>query len=85
MGTHKGGIMPSKTITISTEKWERVKAAFARSIPLNPETGEPEYTDTEWPFVALKRYVARIVKGYENERQGLDNAPAFDENIMDVT
>jgi len=77
--------MPSKTITVSTEKWERVKAAFSRSIPTDPETNEPEYTEAEYPFVVLKRYVARKVRSYELELQGKDNAPDFDEDIMTVT
>ena len=77
--------MPSKTISVSTEKWERVKAAFAPSIPTDPETHQPEYTETQWPFEALKRYVAGMVKAHENDRQGKDSAPAFDEDIMTVS
>ena len=77
--------MPSKTITVSTEKWERVKAAFSGSIPTDPETNEPEYTETEWPFIVLKRYVARMVRSHELDRQGKDGAPDFDEDIMTVS
>ena len=77
--------MPSKTITISTEKWDRVKAAFAGEIPFDPETGEPQYTENEYPFVVLKRYVARKVRSYEQDHQGRDNAPVFDEDIMTVS
>jgi len=77
--------MPSRTITVSTEKWERVKAAFAPSIPTDDETGQPEYTEAEWPFVALKQYVAGMVRSYEQDRQGKDNAPAYDKDIMTVS
>ena len=79
--------MPSKTVTVSTEKWERVKAACAAKVPIptDPETNEPEYTEAEWPFVLLKRYFSRLVRSYELEQQGKDDAPDFDEDIMTVS
>jgi len=77
--------MPSKTITVSTEKWERVKAAFAKSIPTDPETHQPEFTEAQWPFEALKRYVARTVRSHEKDLQGTENAPEFDKDILTVS
>lgn len=84
--------MPSKTISITAEKWERVKAAFCAKFPVpmiedpnDPENRIPQYTDAEWVFVYIKRYFARIVKAHENDRQGLDNAPALDNDMITIT
>ena len=76
--------MPSKTITVSTEKWERVKPSFWDSVPRDAD-GQPEYTESEWVFESLKRVVARRVRSYELKKQGSDNAPAYDDDMMTVT
>ena len=78
--------MPSKTITISAAKWERVKEAIAGHDPIPVgEDGNPLYTDAEWVFVKIKKYIARLVRSYEQNRQGQDNAPAYDEDMIEIT
>ena len=87
--------MPSKTITISAAKWTRVKEAFCAKFPIpkipDPnDTNKPpnmidEFTEAEWVFIYIKRYFARIVRSHEVDRKGKDNAPAFDENMIEIT
>ena len=83
--------MPSKTITISAAKWTRVKEAFCAkfSIPKIPDPNDPnnmidKFTDAEWVFIYIKRYFARIVRSHEVDRQGKDNAPDFDESMIEI-
>lgn len=75
--------MPSKTISISAEKWDRVKDAFAKKFPIpeDEKTHEPEHTENEWPFVYLKKLVARIVRAHERNIQGV-SAPEMDEDMV---
>ena len=78
--------MPSKTLIISNGKWNRVKTAFNTkfTIPKDSE-GKDMYTENEWIFVYIKKYVARIVKSYENEMQGKNNALPLDEDIITIS
>ena len=75
--------MPSKTITISTAKWNRVKKAFYDFVPQDTD-GNPLYTEAEWVFVYMKRLFARKVHSYELGQQGRLSAPAYDENIIEI-
>lgn len=78
--------MPSKTITISEAKWTRVKEAFCAKFPIPTDNeGQPLFTEVEWVFIYIKRYFARIVRSHEVDRQGKDNALAFDENMIEIT
>ena len=77
--------MPSKTITISAAKWTRVKEAIKGHDPIpTNEEGKLSYTDAEWVFVKIKKYIARVVRSYEQNKQGKDNAPAYDEDIVTI-
>ena len=88
--------MPSKTISCSTAKWNRLKTAICAlnpvpqipdpnsSDPINPDT-IPEFTEAEWTWQVIKRYCARLVRSYEQNKQGTDNAPELDNDMITIT
>jgi hypothetical protein len=42
--------MPSIALTIATEDWDEYRLAFLAvyPVPLDPDTGEPTMTETQW-------------------------------------
>lgn len=87
-----GGVkMPNKKIIIDNKAWERVKKAFASvgipeiEDPKNPDKMIPQFTETEWVYYCIKRFVARKVYSYEKSKVGIDNAPQFNNNLINIS
>ena len=61
--------MATITFTIPEEKVDRVLDAIAgkHPIPINKETGEPEFTKGQWAKEYIRRLIVRTVYAWEKD------------------
>ena len=70
------------TFTIPDEKASRVVDAIAgeHPIPIDPDTGDPEFTPNQWAKEYVRRFIVRIEHAWRRSCAG--NAELPDNNIV---